>query len=306
MRVEVDELAVVGDRVVVLDRGHQVGRVVEAALLGDVVVVLRRQERGRMIVLLLRLDHVADVDEPVVPGVLRHHRLIGDVVGQHVGHVAAGERRDDFLHQRRERHEAVIDDVAACLLVLGHHRVERGVLFLHETLDPPHARGFRLGVGDVGTSERRDRGQSDRPTEQRTPAEPAHAISPCRPLPRAAARSLLLLCENVGAHASAVDAGAVLYPRSMILFRKPISTFRGSCSGRTCQPGARRAPVPLESSYRKFPGAQCSHARRTVAKAASCARGGAVWRTPDSRAVAAGYALPRHARASGQSSNHGR
>ena len=120
-----------------------------AALLLDVVVAVGREQRGLGVFLPLRLDDVAHVDQLVLPGVERND--LGRGVLEQVGDNAAGHRRDDLLAHRRIGDDAVVDRVAAGLLVIGNDLLERNILFLRETLNPPHRRGRRRCVGDVGT-----------------------------------------------------------------------------------------------------------------------------------------------------------
>jgi hypothetical protein len=122
---------------------------VNAALLLDIVVAADREQRGLGVFLPLRLDDVADVDQLVLPGVERND--LGRVVLEQVGDEAAGHRRDDLLPQRRIGHDAVVDRVAAGLLVFGDDLLERDVLFLGGALGPPQGRGRGRCVGDVGT-----------------------------------------------------------------------------------------------------------------------------------------------------------
>src|SRR5262249_48779323 len=164
--------------------GHVRGQV-EAALFGDVVVVLRREQRGRMVVGFLRLHDVGRVGEPVVPGILRNDRVGSGGMGEQVRHVAAGERRDDLLHQGPERNDAEVDDVAARLLVGGDHAFQGVVLLPDEALAPPDVRGLGRGVGNVGPADGSRRGERDGPADDRTPAKSLHAAAPwCFPRPR--------------------------------------------------------------------------------------------------------------------------
>ncbi len=107
-----------------------------------------------MVVRLLGVDDVPQLDQLVVPGVLRHHRLLGDVVHHDVGRIAAGQPRDDLLHRRPERDQAELDLVAARLLVGRHQVLEGFVLFLDEALDPQVGCRLGLRIGDVGAGER--------------------------------------------------------------------------------------------------------------------------------------------------------
>jgi hypothetical protein len=84
-----------------------------------------------------------------LPGVERND--LGRGVLEQVGDAAAGHRRDDLLAHRRIGDNAVVDRVAAGLLVVGNDLLERNILLLRETLNPPHGRGRDRCVGDVGT-----------------------------------------------------------------------------------------------------------------------------------------------------------
>ena len=72
----------------------------------------------------------------------------GRIVLEQVRDYAAGDRRDDLLTLRRERDNAVVDRVAAGLLVIGDDLLERFILLLDEALRPPHLRGRRGGICD--------------------------------------------------------------------------------------------------------------------------------------------------------------
>ena len=127
-----------------------------------------------MVVRLLRLDHVGQVDDFVVPGVLWEDCLAGVVVLHEIRHVAAGQRRDDLLHDRPERNDAEVDNVAARLLVLRDHPFEGGVLLGDEPLGPPHMRGGGRRIGNIGPSEGSGCREGGRSAKQRTPVELAH------------------------------------------------------------------------------------------------------------------------------------
>src|SRR5206468_1105491 len=105
-----------------------------AALLLDIVVAAGREQRRLGIFLPLRLDDVADVDQLVVPGVERND--LGRGVLEQVGDDAARHRRDDLLSHRRIGRDAVVDRVAAGLLVIGDDLFKRCILFLGEPLGP--------------------------------------------------------------------------------------------------------------------------------------------------------------------------
>jgi hypothetical protein len=172
------------------------------ALLLDIVVAADREQRGLGVFLLLRLDDVADVDQLVLPSVQRDD--LSRVVLKQIRDEAAGHRRDDLLAQWRIGHDAVVDRVAAGLLVIGDDLFDRDVFLFGGALGPPHGRGRRRGVGDVGPPQSSRRRQSRGTAKQRTPAQLAH-------------RRLLPRCPLINAGASwsfsfrsAPNVGAVL------------------------------------------------------------------------------------------------
>jgi hypothetical protein len=128
--------------------------------------------------ILLGVDNVRHVDQLVVPGVLRHDRLVGNVVEHDVGRVAAGQPRDDLLHRRPERDKAELDLVATRLFVGRHHVLERLVLFLDEALDPQDGCCLGLRTGDVGAGECSRRRQANRSAKNQAPAKFAHRLPP--------------------------------------------------------------------------------------------------------------------------------
>ena len=100
-------------------------------------------------------------------------REIGDL--DHIGDDAAGDRRDCLLPQRRIGDEAVVDLVAARLLVIGGHRLEGRSLPRGQSpgrttprrLSPPRWRyGPRQGPG---------RSQRQRAAKHRAPGQDRHA-----------------------------------------------------------------------------------------------------------------------------------
>ena len=112
-------------------------------------------------------DDIAYIDQFVVPGEQRDD--LEGVVLEQVRHGAAGHRRDDLLALWRIRDDAVVDRVAAGLLVVGDDLLERDVFFLGEALDPPDSRGRRLCAGDIRPRQSSDRSQTHRDTKQRSP-----------------------------------------------------------------------------------------------------------------------------------------
>src|SRR5690348_7162418 len=77
----------------------RVGNAVEAALFCDTVVAVDQRQRGVGVMLPLRLDDIAHIDELVVPSVQRSD-LWRSVLEQ-VGDLAGGHSRHDLLPQRR-------------------------------------------------------------------------------------------------------------------------------------------------------------------------------------------------------------
>src|SRR5215469_6440344 len=94
---------------------------VRATRFGDAIVVTRPEISSWMQLRLQRINYVAEVHEFVFPSVLRDNSRLLDVVRHHIRNVAAGERRNNLLHQGRKRDEAIIDSVAALFLVVGNH-----------------------------------------------------------------------------------------------------------------------------------------------------------------------------------------
>jgi hypothetical protein len=91
-------------------------------------------------------------------------------VRNHIRNIAAGEPRDDLLQQRRKRDQAVINRVAALLLILGDHRPKGSVLFRDEALGPPYGHGRGRGIGDEGPREGSSGGKAEGTAKHRTPA----------------------------------------------------------------------------------------------------------------------------------------
>jgi len=79
--------------------------------------------------------------------------------------VIAGDR---LLAQRRERDDAVLDLVAARLLVIGEDFFEGDILLFGEALHPPQLRGRRRRVGDMGPRQGAGGGEAERTVKQRT------------------------------------------------------------------------------------------------------------------------------------------
>ena len=151
---------------------RRIGHAVKAALFLDAVVAIDREQRGFGVFLSLRLDNVADVDQLAVPGLQGNQLGRGALV--QIRHDAARHRRDDLLAQRRIGDDAVVDGVAAGLLVIGDELAKRHILLLDEALGPPHGRGGRRGVGDVGPGQCRSSGKTHRAAQQRAPGPLVH------------------------------------------------------------------------------------------------------------------------------------
>jgi hypothetical protein len=96
----------------------------------------------------LRVDNVRHVDKLVIPGKQRND--FARIVLEQIRNLAACHRRNDFLALRGEGNDAVVDRVAAGLLIIGDDLFECGILFLDEALRPPDGRGRSRRVGDVG------------------------------------------------------------------------------------------------------------------------------------------------------------
>ena len=109
---------------------------IEGALLRGAVVEAGGQQRGLGELVLLRLDHVGHIDQPVIPRVHRqdNRRCVGEY---QVRDIPAGHCGDRLLVQRHERHDAVLDLVAGRLLVVGDRLLERRVLRGNEALPNP-------------------------------------------------------------------------------------------------------------------------------------------------------------------------
>src|SRR6516225_7368430 len=121
-------------------------------------------------------NYIAEVHKLVFPGVRRNDNLALSVVRNHIRNIAAGEPRDDLLHQRRKWDQTVIDPVAALLLILGDHRPERSVLFRDEALGPPCVHGRGRGVGDEGPRQGSGCAKAEGTANHSTPAWVAHYI----------------------------------------------------------------------------------------------------------------------------------
>ena len=121
------------------------------------VVEMAGRHGNRAELRFLWLDHVADVEELVVPDVERGKPEVGDL--HDIRNDAAGDRRHLLLSQRRVRHDREVDRVAARLFVIGDRRFERDVLLRREALVPPHLGGSGNRVGDIRPRQCAGRGE---------------------------------------------------------------------------------------------------------------------------------------------------
>src|SRR6516165_10774288 len=121
--------------------------------------------------------YVAEVHKLIFPGVRWNDSRARGLVRNHIRNIAAGESRDDLLLQRRKRDQAVIDRVAALLLILGDHRPERSVLFRDVALGPPNGGGLGRGVGEEWPRDSSGSGKTEGTLNHRTPTWVAHCVS---------------------------------------------------------------------------------------------------------------------------------
>ena len=142
-----------------------------APFLGAIIAV-DGEERCLRVLRFLRLDDVAHIDQLAVPG--KQGDDFGGRVLEQVRHDAAGHCRNDLLAHRRIRRDAVIDLVAARLLIVGDDLLEGDVFLLGKALDPPRFGGFGGGMSDIrprqGGGTRQCRGAA----KYRTPCQSGH------------------------------------------------------------------------------------------------------------------------------------
>src|SRR5262249_59643874 len=115
-----------------------------------------------------------DIDKFVLPGMQRDY--FARVAGKQIRDDAALHCSDDLLPLRRKWRNLQIDLVAARLLVIGSELLDRGILFWHEALRPPHFRGFRLRIGEIRAGQRRSRHKADRTANNRASRDPGHRL----------------------------------------------------------------------------------------------------------------------------------
>ena len=133
----------------------------------DAVVTKGGEQRRFGVLRFLRLDDVAHIDQLAVPG--KQGDDFGGRVLEQVRHDAAGHCRNDLLAHRRIRRDAVIDLVAARLLIVGDDLLEGDVFLLGKALDPPRFGGFGGGMSDIRPHERARGCERQRTTKHRTP-----------------------------------------------------------------------------------------------------------------------------------------
>ena len=120
------------------------------------------------------LNDVADIDQLVVPRVLRNDGL-WCIHENQIGDVPAGQRRDRLLVLRLERHDAVFERIAARLHVVRGQLPEGVVLCLHEPLVDPDGRRRSGGIGNVRFTQRGGGSESKGPAQHRSPAMLVHS-----------------------------------------------------------------------------------------------------------------------------------
>src|SRR6516164_6183835 len=120
----------------------------------------------------MRFDHVADIEELVVPDIQPGEPQVENL--HDVRHDATGHRRDRLLAHRRERDQALVDLIAASLLVIGDHRAKGGVLLGNEALVPPHLGRRGRRVGDMGPCQRASGGKPYGTAKYRAPRQHGH------------------------------------------------------------------------------------------------------------------------------------
>src|SRR5205807_10075945 len=165
------------------------------------------------------------------------------------------------LHDRPERNDAEVDNVAARLLVLRDHPFEGGVLLGDEPLGPPHMRGGGRRIGNIGPSERPGGRQRGRSTKQRTPVELAHPD--LLAVPRAAG-----IASRSGALPWIIGrrllfTGTNRRPSRLVFAEARPKNMVSSA----CLPTARRLPVrPAKTRHASLQSSLCKRTR--------CGRGG--------------------------------
>ena len=123
------------------------------------------------------LNDVTDIDQLIVPRVLRNDGL-GRVHENQIGDIASGQRRDCLLVLRQERHDAVVERIAACLHIVRGQLLERFVLRLHEPLVDPDGRRRSGSIGNIRSTHCGRGSESKRAAQHRSPAILVHFHHP--------------------------------------------------------------------------------------------------------------------------------
>src|SRR5205085_4728100 len=135
----------------IAQRADRKGYAIETALLFDAVVAIDSEQRGLGELRFLCLDDIADIDQLVGPGIQRDDLARG--ILEYVRDDAALDRRDDLLPHRGIGRDAVVDRVAARLLVVLDELLEGDILLLGEALDPPNLSRLGGRISDVRTGQ---------------------------------------------------------------------------------------------------------------------------------------------------------
>ncbi len=110
--------------------------------------------------LLPGLDHVAEINKLVVPGIQGSKREVGDL--HQIRDDAARDGRDFLLAQRRVGNEAVVDFVATRLFVTGGHAAKSGIFLGDEALGKPYLHSGGRRFGDVRPRQGAGRSEAER------------------------------------------------------------------------------------------------------------------------------------------------
>src|SRR5215469_11914857 len=148
---------------------------VERTFFSFTVVAAIRNQCGFDEVRFLRLYDVADIDQLILPRHRGDELEVG--VFYHVGHVAAGNRGNRFLPKWSERDDAVVDGIAARLLI-GLDQLLKGVILVGDkSLRPTNSSGLGSSICDIRTPERAQ-SSNGRGIAQHRPAGQPHDVSP--------------------------------------------------------------------------------------------------------------------------------